>query len=110
MIVKRFGCTAIHNKVLNKCLIHSFWLEHLSDFDRCCSHPTIACAIKVPREQNETSRQGQVLQLLKIVCKSLDDDTLYSHWLESVMTSGGQSTQIKYLSKSTDTYNKILLQ
>ncbi len=25
-------------------------------------------------------------------------------------TSGGQSTQIKYLSKSTDTYNKILLQ
>ncbi len=26
------------------------------------------------------------------------------------ITSGGQSTQIKYLSKSTDTYNKILLQ
>ncbi len=25
-------------------------------------------------------------------------------------TSGGQSTQIKYLSKSTDMYNKILLQ
>ncbi len=25
-------------------------------------------------------------------------------------TSGGQSTQIKYLSKSTDTYSKILLQ
>ncbi len=25
-------------------------------------------------------------------------------------SSGGQSTQIKYLSKSTDTYNKILLQ
>ncbi len=25
-------------------------------------------------------------------------------------TSGGQSTQIKYLSKSTDTYTKILLQ
>ncbi len=24
--------------------------------------------------------------------------------------SGGQSTQIKYLSKSTDRYNKILLQ
>ncbi len=24
--------------------------------------------------------------------------------------SGGQSTQIKYLSKSTDTYDKILLQ
>ncbi len=24
--------------------------------------------------------------------------------------SGGQSTQIKYLSKSTDTYSKILLQ
>ncbi len=28
----------------------------------------------------------------------------------SLSTSGGQSTQIKYLSKSTDTYNKILLQ
>ncbi len=27
-----------------------------------------------------------------------------------VIPSGGQSTQIKYLSKSTDTYNKILLQ
>ncbi len=27
-----------------------------------------------------------------------------------VIYSGGQSTQIKYLSKSTDTYNKILLQ
>ncbi len=26
------------------------------------------------------------------------------------LSSGGQSTQIKYLSKSTDTYNKILLQ
>ncbi len=25
------------------------------------------------------------------------------------ITSGGQSTQIKYLSKSTDTYSKILL-
>ncbi len=27
-----------------------------------------------------------------------------------IETSGGQSTQIKYLIKSTDTYNKILLQ
>ncbi len=26
-----------------------------------------------------------------------------------LISSGGQSTQIKYLSKSTDTYNKILL-
>ncbi len=26
------------------------------------------------------------------------------------LDSGGQSTQIKYLSKSTDRYNKILLQ
>ncbi len=24
MIVKRFGCTTIHNKALDKCLIHSF--------------------------------------------------------------------------------------
>ncbi len=27
-----------------------------------------------------------------------------------VISIGGQSTQIKYLSKSTDTYTKILLQ
>ncbi len=26
MIVKHFGCTAIHNKALYKCLIHSFIL------------------------------------------------------------------------------------
>ncbi len=30
--------------------------------------------------------------------------------LDMLGTSGGQSTQIKYLSKSTDTYSKILLQ
>ncbi len=30
--------------------------------------------------------------------------------LTVINTSGGQSTQIKYLSKSTDTYSKILLQ
>ncbi len=28
---------------------NAFWLEHLSDFDRRCSHLTIT----VPREQNE---------------------------------------------------------
>ncbi len=66
---------------------NAFWLGHLSDFDRCCSRLTITCAIKVPREQNETSRLGQALQLLKISCESLDNDTLYSHWLDSVMTS-----------------------
>ncbi len=30
--------------------------------------------------------------------------------VQGIVGSGGQSTQIKYLSKSTDTYNKILLQ
>ncbi len=30
--------------------------------------------------------------------------------IRSYKISGGQSTQIKYLSKSTDTYNTILLQ
>ncbi len=30
--------------------------------------------------------------------------------LMALFDSGGQSTQIKYLSKSTDTYNKILPQ
>ncbi len=29
---------------------------------------------------------------------------------QMAVISGGQSTQIKYLSKSTDTYTKILLQ
>ncbi len=59
---------------------NAFWLEHLSDFDRSCSHLTITCAIKVPWEPNETSRLGQALQLLKIGCESFEDDTLYSHW------------------------------
>ncbi len=66
---------------------NAFWLEHLSDFDRHCSCLTITRAIKVPREQNETSRWGQALQLLKIGCESLDDDTLYSHWSDAVITS-----------------------
>ncbi len=35
---------------------------------------------------------------------------LKNHKLYIVASSGGQSIQIKYLSKSTDTYNKILLQ
>ncbi len=43
------------------------------------------------KEINKTSA------VVAAVCVSHDD-------------SGGQSTQIKYLSKSTDTYNKILLQ
>ncbi len=38
--------------------------------------------------------------------QSFDSYSQYS----STEISGGQSTQIKYLSKSTDTYNKILLQ
>ncbi len=41
-----------------------------------------------------------------------DDDVMSTTQAESHcnLNSGGQSTQIKYLSKSTDTYNKILLQ
>ncbi len=35
---------------------NAFWLEHLSDFDR---RLMVTCAIKVLREQNETSRRGQ---------------------------------------------------
>ncbi len=31
-------------------------------------------------------------------------------YVKKAFSSGGQSTQIKYLSKSTDTYSKILLQ
>ncbi len=42
----------------------------------------------------------------KLVCIKMSD----SHDNPRLMGSGGQSTQIKYLSKSTDTYNKILLQ
>ncbi len=42
---------------------NAFWLEHLSDFDRRCSRLTITCVIKVPREQNETSRRGQTLEV-----------------------------------------------
>jgi len=54
---------------------NAFWLENLSDFDRRCSRLTITYAIKVLREQNETSCLGQGLQLLKIGCEILDDDT-----------------------------------
>ncbi len=31
MIVKRFGCTAIHNKALYKCIIHSFCMCNTAD-------------------------------------------------------------------------------
>ncbi len=40
---------------------------------------------------------------MSIPCKEL---LLFNY----TKVSGGQSTQIKYLSKSTDTYTKILLQ
>ncbi len=84
----RFGIsTPCRNVSFASAIPSAFWLEHLSDFDRCCSRLTITCVIKVPREQNETSRRGQALQLLKIGCKILDDETLYSHWSDSVMTS-----------------------
>ncbi len=39
-----------------------------------------------------------------------DDGWTVLSYCVCVCVSGGQSTQIKYLSKSTDTYNKILLQ
>ncbi len=35
---------------------------------------------------------------------------MFKKIVEVIIISGGQSTQIKYLSKSTDTYTKILLQ
>ncbi len=35
MIVKRFGCTAIHNKVLYKCIIHSFMTDHVLFIEAC---------------------------------------------------------------------------
>ncbi len=80
---------------------NAFWLEHLSDFDRRCSRLTITYAIKVPQEQIETSRRGQVLQLFKIGCESLDNDTLYSHWSDSVMTSTRVACLFKKLSSNS---------
>ncbi len=60
------------------------------------------------------------IQLLSVSVEELDWSAesqvlkaglhLKSHQKGSVGISGGQSTQIKYLSKSTDTYSKILLQ
>ncbi len=35
MIVKRFGCTAIHNKALYKCIIHLF---RITWYINCCIH------------------------------------------------------------------------
>ncbi len=37
MIVKRFGCTAIHNKVLYKCIIHSF-IQNWNESDLLMPH------------------------------------------------------------------------
>ncbi len=44
-------------------------------------------------------------------CSVLDEPVQQGNWVTVRRhSSGGQSTQIKYLSKSTDTYTKILLQ
>ncbi len=66
---------------------NAFWIQNLSDFDWRCSRLTITCAIKVLREQKETSCQIQALQLLKAKGENLDDYTHYSNWLDYVMTS-----------------------
>ncbi len=39
LIVKRFGCTAIHNKALYKCIIHSFiktYATKIEQLSMCC--------------------------------------------------------------------------
>ncbi len=43
MIVKRFGCTTIHNKVLYKCIIHSFivCLEGITQFEHYTLNKTV---------------------------------------------------------------------
>ncbi len=41
MIVKRFGCTTIHNKVLYKCIIHSFIHLFVRSFVRSFIHSFI---------------------------------------------------------------------
>ncbi len=46
---------------------------------------------------------------VEIYKKCLSPSELVSRFVKAGF-SGGQSTQIKYLSKSTDTYSKILLQ
>ncbi len=43
MIVKRFGCTTIHNKELYKCLIHSFIHSY------CPENRSAVCAVLVER-------------------------------------------------------------
>ncbi len=62
-----------------------------------------------------TNVEPELVTLISSALSSLpvsDFDRACSSCSEMVALrdSGGQSTQIKYLSKSTDTYNKILLQ
>ncbi len=48
--------------------------------------------------------------LVNLTESRLSKQFIATFWGLAGLSSGGQSTQIKYLSKSTDTYNKILLQ
>ncbi len=55
MIVKRFGCTAIHNKALYKCIIHSFiHYRKMYSFTKADSFPIPRMEVCVDRVKNAT--------------------------------------------------------
>ncbi len=88
--------------------LESWWLPLVKAFllvTRHIWHMTNMTFIGL-KENLKRSENWLTISLRTILTTSSTD------WKQSnlIIHSGGQSTQIKYLSKSTDTYNKILLQ
>ncbi len=73
MIVKRFGCTAIHNKALYKCLIHSF-LCIFSQIEFCICKSLCIC-LKV---------KFFFAKQIVFICKTLDLFDEYCHKIHSI--------------------------
>ncbi len=67
----RFGIsTPCRNVSFASAIPSAFWLEHLSDFDRCCSRLTITCVIKVPREQTRPAAEVRHCSCSKSAARS----------------------------------------
>ncbi len=65
--------------------------------------------MRIPHKRNFRWYVARLIAKHKADCQTLQWNK-QGPLNELRIISGGQSTQIKYLSKSTDTYSKILLQ